>query len=193
MQFARLICRSVPIRETRDLFAIHWISDKPGFDLRKPGSVRPSRSCHKSANSGQESWNSCFFSKFWFESSKAQNMRARKIDKNWRVIFLNGFDSIWCLLKIRTITLGLRWRWSRCVGHVTGWVQASRTQKVASGPPLPCGCNLVIYVFKFKPCHQVGSIFTRLHPQGKGGPEATFCVRDANSTRDVTNASGSSS
>ena len=95
-------------------------------------------------------------------------MRARKVDKNWRVIFLNGFDSIWCLLKIRTITLWLRWRWSRCVGHVTGWVQASRTQKVASRPPLPCGCNLVIVtigtpIFHIVKSHPISnkSVFTQ--------------------------------
>ena len=39
--------------------------------LRTP-SVRPVRTCHKSANSWQESSNSWFFSKFRFESSKSQ-------------------------------------------------------------------------------------------------------------------------
>ena len=81
-------------------------------------SVSPVRTCHKSANSWQESWNSWFFSRFWFESSKAQNMLAGRVDKNWRVNFVNVFDSKFNLLKIRDDytkirTLSLFDKWAR--------------------------------------------------------------------------------
>ena len=82
-----------------------------------------------------------FFSKFWFESSKAQNMRARRMDKNWRVIFLNGFDSIWCVLKIRDNYTKIR------TLSLLSWRNERTYTKGPSGPPLPCGnycgCNLV--------------------------------------------------
>ena len=37
----------------------------------------------------------------------------------------------------------------------------------------------IVFLRDFKRFNRFNSALTRLHPQGKGGPEATFCVRSA--------------